>query len=561
MDQSPDSVHVDLQGDDELSPAITQVEELLRAFATTLRSYRLYAGNGPVLDRFGEVLREKFAALWDYQPILNVVVAENQILCDDVVVYNTGGESGDLAFLLFKDGIREITFLEGFEQDEVRTFLSILARAPQIRPDEDDLVTLLWEADLKLFRYSYVEAGSEREEGTADVSTASRPVDPDAIRSEAQAPPESTAVSAEDFQEARYFLDAAELRRIADEVRREEDRDLWKDVVNAVFDRLEDGSDERQIRIINVLGELLPSLLASGKADDAAVLLGDLADLVGRGDVFSPAVLREVRDLFAQLGSPEAVQQLVMMLELQNAESSEGLAALLSYFPPEAIAPLMRAGETAVRPNVRRALSQLIERLVTANRDHLAGLLNGDDPVVVAGAARWIGRLGAGAAVGSLVELLHNPEPAVRRAAIEALQELRASAAAESIVPLIGDPAVEVRIAAARALGSIGYSGARAPLEAAVTSKHLRSADRGEKVAFFEAFGRIAGPEGVALLDRTLNGKRWLGRSESSETRACAAVALAQIRSPAARTALDAAVNDHDPVVRTAVHRALKEVG
>ncbi len=540
---------------------IARVENLLRAFATTLRSFRLYAGNGPMLDRFGETLREKFDALWEIQPSLTLRVTEKQILFDGKIVFPTAGEGGDLPFLLYKDGIRELTISRGFEDEEIKAFLAVIAHAPQIRPDEDDLITLLWDADLSFLKYDYVEPAGDSDEAGPAVKTGPETVSAEAVRSDAAAPAEPTAVTPEDFKEALYFLDEAELRRLADEVRREEERDLWPDVINALFDRLEDGSNDRQKRVINIFAELLPSLLAAGRAAEAAELLGDLVELAGRGDVFSPDVLRDVRALFAQLGEPETVQQLITMLELSpSGDSGEGLAALLAYFPPEAIAPLMRASETAPRPDIRRTLNQLIARLATGNRDHVMALLSDGDPMVAAGAARWVGRLGTGAAVTPLTSLLSSPEPTVRLAAIESLRELRASAVAVSIVPLLNDSDASVRIAAARALGTLGFAGARKPLQEVLGSKYLRTADRTEKVAMFEAFGRLAGAEGVALLDQTLNRKSWLGRAESSETRACAAIALAQIRTPAAQEALVSAIEDNDPVVRTAVNRALKEV-
>ena len=70
-----------------------------------------------------------------------------------------------------------------------------------------------------------------------------------------------------------------------------------------------------------------------------------------------------------------------------------------------------------------------------------------------------------------------------------------------------------------------------------------------EKIAFFEAFGRLAGAEGVSLLDRILNARSWLGRERAPEIRACAALALGRVRHPPPGSALTAAANDSDPVV------------
>jgi HEAT repeat protein len=128
-----------------------------------------------------------------------------------------------------------------------------------------------------------------------------------------------------------------------------------------------------------------------------------------------------------------------------------------------------------------------------------------------------------------------------------------------SIAALLHDPEREVRIAAARALATLGYTAARPALEAAIDSKQLRAADRTEKIAFFESFGTLGGAEGATTLARMLNSRGWLGRGESPEIRACAALGLARSNHPTARTALTRAAEDPDPVVKNAVARALRE--
>ncbi|HEV2733839.1 MAG TPA: hypothetical protein VGV85_03335, partial [Longimicrobiaceae bacterium] len=155
---------------------------------------------------------------------------------------------------------------------------------------------------------------------------------------------------------------------------------------------------------------------------------------------------------------------------------------------------------------------------------------------------------------------LARPELPLRLVAVEALLALRNPVAAHALQGALADAEREVRIAGARALAALRYTPARPALEAALDSKRLREADLTERIAFFEAFGAVAGEEGVALLDRMLNGKSWLGRRETPEMRACAALGLARSGLPAARRALAGASADTDPVVRSAVSRALRGI-
>ena len=62
----------------------------------------------------------------------------------------------------------------------------------------------------------------------------------------------------------------------------------------------------------------------------------------------------------------------------------------------------------------------------------------------------------------------------------------------------------------------------------------------------------------VDLLDGLLTGRGFLGRKEPPEIRAAAALGLGKVGTPPAREALEKARGETDPVIRSAVSRALK---
>ena len=153
-------------------------------------------------------------------------------------------------------------------------------------------------------------------------------------------------------------------------------------------------------------------------------------------------------------------------------------------------------------------------------------------------------------------------DKAVRRAAMMAgvpciTTITGAAAALEGLRPALQDDDREVRIAAVRGLAAAKYLPARAAVEAVVAGKAIRDADLTEQMAFFEAFGAMAGAEHVPLLDRLLNGRRLFGR-HTPELRACAAMALGRMSAPAARSALQKAATDPSPIVRNAIGKALR---
>jgi len=535
--------------------ARAEVQEVVRGFARALRTHLLYEGQSPALDKFVESLRGRMGALWERLPYLNVQVEEREITWEGAPVF-TGEERDNLAFLLYKDGVRELSFRPGFEEEDLDAFLGILARIHRLRVDEEDLLTLLWDHDWSHFRYRYVEPVSE---GVKVPESAQAAPPQRAASPPRQDPAPVQSLTTEDFREALYFLDEGEMRRLEAEVQREMRRDMWTDVLNALFDRLEDGKPERQAQVVGIAGDVLPTLLGAGRLEMAAYMLGEMVKIATSGRRLPPPVFRALRALFDQLARPETVTELVRIVEESgDVLPREHLGALLAYFPPESLGPLLRAGESSGSETARSVLLGAAERLAAPNPSTLRTFAQDADPAVAAGAARLVGRLRVAEAGLDVARLLTRPEPRLRLAAVEALQELRSPAASGSLEGALDDEDREVRVAAARALAALRWTPAKGRLEASLDSRRLREADLTERIAFFEAYGGLAGGDGVAPLDRILNGKSWLGRREHGEMRACAALGLGRIRHPAAEKALTAAAADPDPVVRSAVGRALR---
>ncbi|HKK92349.1 MAG TPA: HEAT repeat domain-containing protein, partial [Longimicrobiales bacterium] len=143
-------------------------------------------------------------------------------------------------------------------------------------------------------------------------------------------------------------------------------------------------------------------------------------------------------------------------------------------------------------------------------------------------------------------------------AATEAVGALNVPTLMGSVTELLRDPDVAVRIEAARVLGAASYRGAAPIFRDILSSRAIRNADRREKIAFFESYGRLGDPEAVDLLDGYLNGRGFLGRRESSDIRASSALGLGRVGTSEAMIALDRAHRDDDAVVRSAVTRALQ---
>src|SRR5690606_9688434 len=238
--------------------------------------------------------------------------------------------------------------------------------------------------------------------------------------------------------------------------------------------------------------EMLPSMLAAGAFDRAATMLDELAQILATADTLTGPVRERVQHVFEQLADPDVLRQLVQMMdEAPHTPQGESLERLLGHFPGQSLAPLTGMIESVMRPDVRRLLETAATRLAAANRQEVVRLLADPDPGVVRGALQGGGDLAIGGAAADVLRLLRHAEPPIRVAAIGAAVRLRAAIAGPTLIGLLDDPEREVRIAAAKAVGSLADEAARPTLEGAIQGKRLRAADRSEKIAFFEALGRV----------------------------------------------------------------------
>jgi HEAT repeat protein len=157
-----------------------------------------------------------------------------------------------------------------------------------------------------------------------------------------------------------------------------------------------------------------------------------------------------------------------------------------------------------------------------------------------------------------LGRLLAGKDAELRQAAALALAEIASPGALQHLERAVEDPDREVRVTAVRVLGARGHRAALPKLEAQVKSADIRDADLTEKMAYFEAYGAMAGDKAISHLDGVLNGRSLFGRRDDAETRACAAMALGRIGTAAALDSVRKAAQDKEMIVRNAVAKALR---
>ena len=546
------------------------IEDLLKLLVKASRAQQLYLPNNPVYQSALEAVRAAFAVVWRETREVTLTVAETQFTWYGTAVHGDGSKSSDnLPWLFYKDGVRELKFTEGFEGDELVKFLELVKRARKASPDEDDLVTMLWESDFSLLLYRYVELlGEGGGDGLTDGSPPPAEMNADQVRAgvqeaATQASQPSGVVNMADFDSTLYFLDPREIEYLQDEISREYETDLRGKVVCSLLDIFEQQTDSTvRHEVLENLGTLLVHLLTSGHFRGVADLLREAQAAAARATDITEEQRNELAQLPDRLSGAEALSQLLHALdEAPTLPPADELRLLFDELRPSALGSVFHWLAHSKNERLQPLLGAAAERLASANTTELVRLIQAPDADVALQAIERAGALKTQAAVLALGKVVTDGDLPRRQAAVQALAAIGSAGALQALERVVEDADRDVRITAVRALSARGYRPVTSRLESIVKSRAIRDADTTEKKEFFEAYGALAGDAAVSYLDSVLNGKGFLGRREDPEVRACAAFGLGKVGTARATEALRKSADEREIVVRNAVSRALRGGG
>ena len=529
-----------------------------------IRATQLYLPNNPVYQRAVENIRTAFRQIWQSTDDLILDVGETDLRWEDHVVYSQTTKADSIAWTLYKDGVRSVTFRTGVEEQEIVRFLTVLQQGKNLQADApEDLLTLLWSEDFQLITYTFRELASEDaapiEKGETIPAAA-----PNEVRQsvQAEAPPRREGVvSMDDFDTTLYFLEDKEVEYLRQEVDREYSQDLRRNVLSMLFDLLElQTYGTVRAELISIAENFIPYLLGAGDFRSVAFVLREAQVVLQRAREVIPEHRQALEGLPARLSQPDALSQLLQSLDEATVHpTEEELSELFQELRAEGLMTLMTWLPKLTNERVRELVQRAAERLAQAHAGEVLKALAAEDPAVQIEMVKLAGRLKLAGAPEGMGQLLDTGDRGVKLAVVEALIAIAAPTAMRLLERAIDDPERDVRIAAVKFLAQRSHRNAFSRVQAAVTGGRLKQADLTEKMTFFEALGSLGGAPVVPALEKLLIAKGLLGKKEDAETRACAAMALGRIRTPEARAVLEKAREDKEPLVRNAVSRALRE--
>ncbi len=155
-----------LAGSEELTAeqqaAAKATKHWVQQLARTIKTCRLYDSlTSPAVERLRAELANELRGLLETHGTIALRFTSDDILTEGMSLYPARSREDNLALPFYRDGVRSITFSPGVEPTELNRVIDAILSVTGHRQTEDDLVTLLWQAQLGHVQIEYVPSEAE----------------------------------------------------------------------------------------------------------------------------------------------------------------------------------------------------------------------------------------------------------------------------------------------------------------------------------------------------------------------------------------------------------------
>ena len=515
---------------------------LVQTFLQTLKAFRLYEANHPILSKFLEKLRNDFEHFFNEFDSFSLQVGEHRLFYRGKVVYENQDIKESLAFVFFKDGIRELQFLKGLEFKEIVDFLNIVRRSDFLNRMEDDLVTLLWEKDFSHITFTTVDEFLEgsgifvpvteedlikRSEyrGTweewpqerADESQAehSRASVSDGLEQAINPSPGQSLVQA-------CQLTPEEREVVLREAQQEQQSDYIYILINNLIEillHLGEDADAYE-NMISYLDRVIEYLLEQKEVEKIVALLKNLNDAM-ESMVLKDKQIFAIRRILEKSSSPHNIELLGKTIKGNGEVHSDPILQYLRFLTKQAIEPLCLLLGELESGKWRRVICDQIAELSREEIQPLIKFLSDHNPFLVCHILYILGKIGHPSTVKYLGNLVTHEDLKVREDTLQVLNKFEGKGK-DLIQKFLIDSASGIRAKAALLLARNTKAAAVKPLTEIILSEDFYKRDYEEKASFFRALGETGSDEVIPTLKKIAKKRRWFQKANWHEMRQCA---------------------------------------
>ena len=566
------------------NPELASVKRLLALLDKTAKSSRTYGSTNPVAQKFFQQLFEGLTAHLATYSKLAFLVQRSELYFNGEAVYQSDQESSNesVAFKLYSDGIRELTFLEGLPAEDLSYLLDSLWGSLDPNEDDDDIVTRLWSKNLSTITMVTAEEiakSSTGEDVFALPTTGAMEAQESSLRDlldreQAKARKEKTLGADESsplgekpagggagrFKSGQvgYEISEEELASLIKEIEAESKRDntiYLLDMLTAIL--ASEKSPAILSKLFDLWGIVLDSLTAQGKwtvLDSVLGLLHVTAEI--RPDLGDDHK-KQLTALLDNLARPERMKMIETYLNKTPSVPTEGLSTVLLSLTPAAVPILCTLLANLETPAHQAIIAETLEILAKDQPDPLLRGLSDRRPRYVKNLLSILLKWNNPRFVDAIEKLVRYPDVQVRKEVVRAIGVYRPNGNGLKLVAFVNDAEESVRLTALKLLMSGQYTVPYSAWSPLVSADTFIARPHSEKRAMLFAMRATSGDEVIPFFENLFTEWSWSNRKKKEELATLAAEALGKLPTPAALTALELGRKKGGAAVRQACASAI----
>ena len=535
---------------------LDQVRDILRTLAVAIKTFAIYPKDNPIYQKFANELYDKFNAFFASTDELVIDVEQHALFYRGNDVFRSDERNANIALLLFVDGIRQISFYKGISFEEITDFIDILGAASRSETnDDDDIVTLLWEKNIKNMGYTTVEDTVDDslavEESLLSEGVEQRNSEEIGVGGTFHSEPSGMTVPTESGREA---LTDDELCIIRGEFSGLEEKSLLSSTVDLFADLLSDENNTQMFpEIVQGLGRIIEIRMKNKDVKGTIKILTYLRKI--SAVYHEPKQLVMITEVLAKAGSPGNLRML-----FGDSASGEDIRQYLLLLGKDSIPIMIQILGELQEMKHRKLLCEILAELGKEHADAFSEALNDERWYLVRNIAMILGMTREPAAINYLEKIMGHPNLKVRREALRALEGIDSEETKDLFLIALKDEDLMIRIRALKALRRFKDPALFKILKENVSVEELKKKTFEEKQGVLETLAILGGEAAFPLLADLFKRRGLLEKEEITEIRVCAAYGLGLINTPEAVSLIEKETGSRRDILREACVKALKEL-
>jgi hypothetical protein len=414
-----------------------QVRDIVSLFSKAAKNYQVYLPNNRMflssLTEFAGGL-QKF--LYDHET-LSLVVSEFDLYYGGKAVYENPDKHQSLAFRMYRDGVRLLSFHKGVSTKELLDLLESLSKCMEIDNLEEDFVTLLWEKDLKRITYYEVEDYEEEFEPQRPREEQATGVRDDVFGPDAEAmPPEQL----QDIEEMKNMLQFTtdELDQ-AKEMVETGDEDLlilraWH-VIQSTIDIKK--SPDAFMDLSNAVDHLIDMAVQRGRIGDAAIIIREAKAVYGKSE--SPEIKASLGRIVDAGHADRNIMQIAELISTNLGTMEDEVLKYLSELSPRAIKPILGLISVCKHKMSRQVIAGSLASIAADDPALILQNANSGAPLETEMCLDVLETIGSEQAIREVLKLKSHPSSKVRARVVSLAGKVGDASATDIAKSLIDD--------------------------------------------------------------------------------------------------------------------------